>query len=89
MIKSEGRLEKYTQYIATEQVSLVFKGLAEVSKRETSRKMSKGNEMECSEKGINKWLIHAEMLLLNKSKLDPDQWTSTSHTWASDPWKLK
>ena len=32
MIKSEGRLEKYTQYIATEQVSLVFKGLAEVSK---------------------------------------------------------
>lgn len=44
MIKSEGRLEKYTQYIATKQVSLVFpfEGLLRlVSKRETSRKMSK------------------------------------------------
>lgn len=46
-MKSEGRLEKYTQYIATKQVSLVFpfEGFLKlVSKRETSRKMSKGNE---------------------------------------------
>lgn len=45
MIKSEGKLEKYFQYIATELVSLMSKELAKArnQKRKTSRKMSRGN----------------------------------------------